>query len=90
MLILTRRENQTVRIGKDIYITVVRIDDGQVKLGFTAPESLSIVRTEILTAAKTHQSVAEPPPLATCSHDGCRRGSRERIRGPGFDPQKGG
>jgi carbon storage regulator len=33
MLVLTRRQDESIRIGNDIIITVLSIDKGQVKLG---------------------------------------------------------
>ena len=44
MLILTRKQNETITIGDNIKITVVRIKGGAVQLGIKAPESVSISR----------------------------------------------
>ena len=49
MLILTRSYEQSVIINGDIKVTVLGIDRrGTVKLGFEAPEEVSIVREELL------------------------------------------
>ncbi len=49
MLVLTRSYEQSVIINGDIKVTVLGIDRrGQVKLGFEAPEEVSIVREELL------------------------------------------
>lgn len=47
MLILGRKVNEKVRIGPDIFVTVVRISRSDVRLGFEAPKELPIVRTEL-------------------------------------------
>ena len=47
MLVLSRGENEQVRIGDNIIVTVVRLSSGKVKLGFDAPSSVEIVRTEL-------------------------------------------
>lgn len=44
MLVISRRKDEKVRIGKDIYITVVEIRSGQVRLGIEAPDDCRIVR----------------------------------------------
>ena len=48
MLVLGRRENETVRVGNDIEVTVVAIHDNYVRLGFKAPMDVSVVRTELI------------------------------------------
>jgi carbon storage regulator len=47
MLILARYENEKICIDGDIEITVVGIDRGRVKLGFTAPKDTTILRKEL-------------------------------------------
>ena len=47
MLILTRRIGETVMIGDDIAITVLRVKGNQVRLGVDAPKHVSVQREEI-------------------------------------------
>ena len=47
MLILTRRIGETVMIGEDIAITVLRVKGNQVRLGVDAPKHVSVQREEI-------------------------------------------
>ena len=47
MLILTRRIGETVMIGKDVSITVLRVKGNQVRLGVNAPKEVSVQREEI-------------------------------------------
>lgn len=47
MLILTRRIDETIVIGDDIYITVLGIKGNQVRIGLDAPKTTSIHREEI-------------------------------------------
>lgn len=47
MLILSRRNNETIRIGNDVSVTVLEIRHGQVKLGVHAPMEVSVDREEI-------------------------------------------
>ena len=48
MLVLTRKQNESVQIDSAIQVTVVSIRKGRVKLGFSAPEHVRIVRTELV------------------------------------------
>ena len=48
MLVLTRRENETLVIDDEIKLTVLSIKGGQVRLGIDAPKSVSIQRSELL------------------------------------------
>lgn len=48
MLVLTRKTEQKIRIGKDIVITILRVQGDQVSIGLEAPKELPIVREELL------------------------------------------
>lgn len=50
MLILSRKENESVSIGDEIKIKIISIDKGSVKLGFEAPPHLVILREELKQA----------------------------------------
>ncbi len=47
MLVLTRKIGETVRIGDQITITVLAVQGGQVRLGVSAPRSISVQREEV-------------------------------------------
>ena len=46
MLVLTRKTNDVVRIGKDIEVRIVRIKGRRIQLGITAPRDVAVVRGE--------------------------------------------
>lgn len=48
MLVLSRKVNETIIIGDNIRVTVVRLDRNQVRLGFEAPNDIRIYREEII------------------------------------------
>jgi carbon storage regulator CsrA len=47
MLVLSRRRDTAIRIGRDIKVTVLRIRGRQVTLGIDAPTSVRIWRDEL-------------------------------------------
>ena len=46
MLLLKRRRDQVVRIGPDVTVHVIRIEDGAVVLGITAPPQFRVSREQ--------------------------------------------
>lgn len=68
MLVLTRKTEQTIRIGDDIEIVVVEVRGDHVRLGIRASRDVSIVRGEILAevqAANREAALAEAGDLET-------------------------
>ncbi len=49
MLVLGRKEGESIKIGDDIKITVVRLRSGEVRIGIEAPKALDIVRHDAKT-----------------------------------------
>ena len=47
MLVLSRKREEVIQIGTDIFVIVVRIGPTTVRLGITAPEGVRILRTEL-------------------------------------------
>lgn len=52
MLILSRKLNETVYVGNDIVVRVVKIKGNVVGLGIEAPDNVRILRSEIAQAEK--------------------------------------
>lgn len=50
MLVLSRKPNETIRIGSDIQVTVLSVKGGKVRLGLDAPREISISRAELCTS----------------------------------------
>lgn len=49
MLVLTRKSGQKILIGKDIEITIIKVQGSdQVSIGIKAPKTLSIYREELI------------------------------------------
>ncbi|MDX1352059.1 MAG: carbon storage regulator CsrA [Thiomicrorhabdus sp.] len=48
MLVLTRKENESLVINGNIKLTVLSIKGGQVRVGIDAPDDIAIHREELL------------------------------------------
>jgi len=58
MLVLSRRQGESITIGDDIVVTVVSIKRGQAQVGITAPNSVRILREEIFEAMRKENRAA--------------------------------
>ena len=56
MLVLTRKTDQTICIGSDIRVTILRVVNGRVKIGIEAPHEVRILRGELLTQSGARQT----------------------------------
>jgi carbon storage regulator len=48
MLVLTRRSGQSIRIGPNVEVRVVRIEGDRVVIGISAPRHVAVVRAELV------------------------------------------
>ena len=55
MLVLGRKEGEKIKIGPDIVIQVIRINGDQVQIGIDAPESVNIIRPEVLARERSRR-----------------------------------
>jgi carbon storage regulator len=56
MLVLTRRQSESLRIGDNVTITVLTIKHGQVRLGVEAPKQIPVHREEIYARIRAEDS----------------------------------
>ena len=47
MLVLTRKKNQSIVIGNNVEIKILKMGKNSVEIGISAPKSLSIFRKEV-------------------------------------------
>lgn len=63
MLVLTRKHQEKIRIGDDIVVTVLRTKGKTVRLGIEAPDSVPVLRGELVFEdAEGEEGPAESPP----------------------------
>ncbi len=58
MLILMRKEGDSLMLGDNIEIKVTEISGNQIKLGISAPSDIRIYRKEIYSTIKENQKAA--------------------------------
>lgn len=61
MLVLTRKENESIMIGDEIEVKVLDLKENQVKLGISAPRSVSVHRREVYLAILAENAQAAAP-----------------------------
>ena len=59
MLVLSRGKSESIMIGDDVEITIVDIRGNKVRLGITAPRSISVHRREIYNAINREKAQNE-------------------------------
>ncbi len=61
MLVLTRRKDETILIGKDIEISILKVEDKGIQIGIQAPSNLKISRGAISKPACLDEKTSLPP-----------------------------
>lgn len=56
MLVLSRKRNQSVIIGDEVRVTVLKVVGNTVKLGIDAPPEISVMREELFRAIADRES----------------------------------
>ena len=83
MLILSRRTNESLRIGTDIIITVVGFSGNQIRLGITAPPNVVIDREEVHQRKLSERAPASTLSVVPPAAPQTIRTRRLRLRAPG-------
>ena len=55
MLILSRKEGESIMIGREICITILKNIDGKADVGISAPKSITVHRLEIFEKNNTQE-----------------------------------
>lgn len=58
MLVLTRRENESIMIGDDIEVKLLDLKENQVKIGIIAPREIAVHRREVYDAIQKENAEA--------------------------------
>jgi carbon storage regulator len=63
MLVLTRKKNETIRIGGNVVVKVISTGRGKVKIGIEAPATVRVRRGELAPEVETVTESDEDEPL---------------------------
>ena len=72
MLVLSRKKEQSIQIGGDIRVTILRIKGNCVRVGVEAPDVVKIVRGELAAADQAWRGelsfdlMTTDAPVASC------------------------
>ena len=72
MLILTRRQQESLRIGDDITVTILGVKGHQVRVGIEAPKTVVVHREEIyarICSEKAAEARAREQAASSASED---------------------
>ena len=47
MLVLSRKQNERIRVGDSVVVTVVRVSGDKVRIGIEAPAHVRVIRDEL-------------------------------------------
>lgn len=59
MLILQRKEGESLLVGEEIEITVLAVEAGRVRLAIQAPRNVTILRSELRVAAQANREATD-------------------------------
>jgi carbon storage regulator len=58
MLVLTRKEDESIMIGDEVEVKVLDVKENQVKLGIVAPREIAVHRKEVYLAIQAENAEA--------------------------------
>ncbi len=59
MLVLSRQKDESIMIGDDVEIIIVDVRGDKVRLGITAPKSISVHRKEVYESIQREKAAKE-------------------------------
>lgn len=59
MLVLSRKQNQEIKIGDEVTVTVLKVKGNTVRLGIQAPRNVRVVRGELPKLEEAQPKMAE-------------------------------
>jgi carbon storage regulator len=70
MMIMSRREGETILIGDEIEIVIAHIGRSRVKIGIRAPRELAVVQREVKLVREENLAAAVPASFVAKSRSG--------------------
>jgi carbon storage regulator CsrA len=80
MLVLTRKKEQKIQIGRHVTVTILRVRGGAVRVGIEAPPDMKILRGELSPFPASHEprqaAGTSGSPSGVSAHPDCQRPGR--------------
>jgi len=64
MLVLSRKQNERIRVGDSVVVTVVRVSGDKVRIGIEAPPHVRVLRDELEDNSLGAVTLEESPELS--------------------------
>ena len=61
MLVVTRKQDESLIISDDIEVTILEIAKDKVKIGISSPKNVKIIRSELKEAQQANEQAAHIP-----------------------------
>lgn len=58
MLVLTRKQGESINVGENIFVKILSVENGQVRVGIDAPGGIRIYRTELYEQTQGQNELA--------------------------------
>jgi carbon storage regulator len=78
MLVLSRKESESLHIGDDIKITIVGIENDKVRVGIEAPKSLRIYREELRVETQEANRMAVQSAFSSAAAENFLKGKSDK------------
>ncbi len=59
MLVLTRKKQEVIQIGDNVFVKVLKVGNNSVKIGIAAPEDVRVLRAELSDEKSTFAKESE-------------------------------
>ena len=69
MLVLSRKVGESIQIGDNIFVSVVEVKGGRVRLSFDAPNDIKILREELAPQVQPEIPTAQIAPIRKAEHN---------------------
>lgn len=58
MLVFSRKKNERIKIGENVWVTVVEVRGDKVRFGIDAPQDVPIMRAELIEGREPEKEAA--------------------------------
>lgn len=65
MLVLSRKQNERIRVGDSVIVTIVRVSGDKVRIGIEAPADVRVLRDELHPSGLQSELAVAHEPVGT-------------------------